>query len=75
MKIPLNPEVRKAQKLMDQSPLPLTVRIRISLCFGDLAVTYADKTFQLVNSQRKSHAGEVGVLSSLKKIKNLKNPL
>jgi len=43
-KISLNPEARKAQKFMDQSPLTLTVRIRISHCFDDLAVTYAEKT-------------------------------
>jgi len=44
-KIPLNPEARKGQKLMDQSPLTLTVKIRISHCFDDLAVTYAEKYF------------------------------
>jgi len=53
-RIPLNPEARKPQKLMDQSPLTLTVRIRISHCFGDLAATYAEKTLYTDNSQGRS---------------------
>jgi len=52
--IPLNPEARKPRKLMDQSPLTLAVRIRISHCFGDLAATYAEKTLYTDNSQGRS---------------------
>jgi hypothetical protein len=76
-KIPSGPEVWKPhQKLMEQSPLPFTVRIRICRCFGYLAVTYAEKKISDENSRRKSSCWRSwsAVIPQINR-RNLKNPL
>jgi len=74
-----SPSIQKLGKSPEahgSKPFAFTVRIRISRCCGDLAVTYAENEISHINSRRRSPCWRSwsAVIPQIKR-RNLKNPL